>query len=152
VFWGDRHKNPGQQQTRSNFEFVNLIFNTYFQVLLRLSESDPRFDFKGGKLIVEAAQINLAERNIVLPSKIFVGAGLPGCFLKNPKVTVAEVAICHESGIEVAAGMVFRDLDREGPADCFVFGGLARPTGNDLYLFFLGGNMQVKQQYEAILC
>jgi hypothetical protein len=115
----------------------------FLQALLRIPETDLRFHFGGKQHVVDASEIDLAEKHVVLPSRIFVGTGLPGCFLKNPRVTVAEVAICQESEIEVAAGMVFRDRDREGPLDCFTFGGLARPTGNDLYLLFLGGNMEV---------
>lgn len=79
---------------------------------------------------------------MIFPSKSLAGLGLPGCFLKNPKVTVAEVAIFREAGVTIAAGMVFRD-EGEDPKNCFTFGGLARPTGNDFYLLFLCGNMEV---------
>ena len=82
-----------------------------------------------------------AEKNVVISSKKgYVGTGLPNCFLENPTIPIAEIGTYQDSEERVTAGMVFRIDD---DSNSLILGGLSRPTGNDVYLYFLGGDFEV---------
>jgi hypothetical protein len=111
------------------------------QLLLQEPENDHRFDFTGGEHVTSKLRLVLAEKHLLYPCKKLFGTGLPNCFLENPRIMIAESAHIQFIDLMLSPGMVFRDMEQENY--CFLFGGLSRPTGNDVYLYFLGGNFEV---------
>jgi hypothetical protein len=109
--------------------------------LIQEPENDDRYNFSGGEHITASIRLVPAEKYVVMPAKRgYVGTGLPNCFLENPRTTIAETGSHQDSNESVTAGMVFQI---DGNGNCLILGGLARPTKNDVYLYFLAGHFEV---------
>ncbi len=115
-------------------------------MIIQEPENDYRFGFSGGVAIVSEPRIVHPEKHIVISSKKhFKGVGLPNCFLDNPRIRIAEIILNRDDSCYLVPGMVFRDA--EDQLNVFIFAGLARPTGNDSFVFFLGGVLSVSELF-----
>jgi hypothetical protein len=110
------------------------------KVALREPERDDRFDFSGGHIIPKPAQIQRPEKFVLMSGRNekYSGFGLPTLNFSQTNVIVAEfltIKLTPQITCELKRGQVFKEATDQSVT--FVFCGLARPKGNDMYLYFL---------------
>jgi hypothetical protein len=140
--WRGSHSKPWRREKQSkHIRYIIILICP--QVLIQEPENDYRYDFTGGEHLATDLRVVLAQKHVVFSSKkYFTGTGLPNCFLEGPRITIAETAIHQDGSFQLTSCMVFRDVG-DNPY-VYIFGGLSRPTGNDAYLNFLGGQLKVR--------
>jgi hypothetical protein len=115
-------------------------------LLLQEPENDYRYDFSGGKIEgIHNAMIPAENFCLLKLKKNNIGFGIPGLELRSEDgdlVTIAEHATLgpESMSFRMAPGMPLLD----GSDHIIIYCALGKPkTGNDLFLYCLGGQKQV---------